>query len=76
LLEDHISKTITVTVLDGRLHITTADAFFTPENVDKVITLTANKTVAAFTILGGDEDKFSINGAKLTFKATDFKARK
>ena len=74
--EDHISKTITVTVLDGRLHITTADAFFTPENVDKVITLTANKTVAAFTILGGDEDKFSINGTKLTFKATDFKARK
>jgi hypothetical protein len=38
-LKHCVSKTITVTVLDGRLHITTADAFFTPENVDKVITL-------------------------------------
>ena len=52
--------------------ITTADVF-TPEKVAKVITLTANKSDASFSIVSQDQDKFSLNGNTLTFKATDFK---
>jgi hypothetical protein len=41
-----------------------------------VINLTANKGGADFFIAGGaDENKFSLSGTTLTFKATDFEAR-
>jgi hypothetical protein len=57
------------------LAITTTDVS-TPENADKVINLTANKGGADFFIAGGaDENKFSLSGTTLTFKATDFEAR-
>ncbi len=89
--EAHIAKTITVTVLDGTshittvsddFHITTADAFSTPENTAKVIDLTTNVNNDSdfisidFAILpGADANKFTLAGNKLTFKATDFEAR-
>jgi hypothetical protein len=38
-----------------------------------VITLTANKSDASFSIVSQDQNKFSLNGNTLTFKATDFK---
>jgi hypothetical protein len=43
---------------------------------DKVINLTTNRGEADFLITGGaDENKFSLSGTTLTFKATDFEAR-
>ncbi len=67
----HTSKNFTIKVI-RKLVITTADVF-TPEKVAKVITLTANKSDASFSIVSQDQDKFSLNGNTLTFKATDFK---
>ncbi|VVH66364.1 hypothetical protein BSPLISOX_2334, partial [uncultured Gammaproteobacteria bacterium] len=68
------SKEFTITV-EPNLAITTTD-ISTPENADKVINLTANKGGADFFIAGGaDENKFSLSGTTLTFKATDFEAR-
>jgi hypothetical protein len=57
-----------------KLRITTANVS-TPEKTDKVIDLTANKSGVSFSITGNDTDgnKFSLSGATLTFKATDFK---
>jgi hypothetical protein len=46
---------------------------FTPENTSKVITLAVNRGKATFDIIGGDADKFTLNGNKLTFKATALK---
>ncbi len=81
------NKTVSIKVSDGvqsseyikftikfirKFVITTADVF-TPEKVAKVITLTANKSDASFSIVSQDQDKFSLNGNTLTFKATDFK---
>jgi hypothetical protein len=41
-----------------------------------VINLTANKGEADFFIAGGaDQNKFSLSGTTLPFKATDFEAR-
>ena len=67
----HTSKNFTIKVI-RKFVITTADVF-TPEKVAKVITLTANKSDASFSIVSQDQDKFSLNGNTLTFKATDFK---
>ena len=67
----HTSKNFTIKVI-RKLVITTADVF-TPEKVAKVITLTANKSDASFSIVSQDQNKFSLNGNTLTFKATDFK---
>jgi hypothetical protein len=38
-----------------------------------VITLAVNRGKATFDIIGGDADKFTLNGNKLTFKATALK---
>jgi hypothetical protein len=56
------------------LRLTTANVS-TLEKTDKVIDLTANKSGVSFSITGNDTDgnKFSLSGATLTFKATDFK---
>jgi hypothetical protein len=82
--------TITVTVSDGiqsanqefsikvteetkKLVITTANVS-TPENVAKVITLTASQRGVNFSIAGGrNQAKFSLSGNTLTFEATSFK---
>ncbi|SHN93831.1 hypothetical protein BCLUESOX_1072, partial [bacterium endosymbiont of Bathymodiolus sp. 5 South] len=66
---------MTVTKATPKFAITTADVS-TPENADKVINLTTNRGGADFLIAGGaDENKFSLSGTTLTFKATDFEAR-
>ena len=68
------SNKFTITV-EPNLAITTTD-ISTPENADKVINLTTNRGEADFLITGGeDENKFSLSGTTLTFKATDFEAR-
>ncbi|SHA07641.1 hypothetical protein BTHERMOSOX_1813 [Bathymodiolus thermophilus thioautotrophic gill symbiont] len=56
--------------------ITSSATATATEETDKIINLTANRTGATFNITGGaDKAKFTLNGATLTFVATDFEAR-
>ncbi|VVH58669.1 hypothetical protein, partial [bacterium endosymbiont of Bathymodiolus sp. 5 South] len=82
-------KTIAVTVTkinlnDGGFHITTAANVDTLEKTNKVIRLTTaslGKANSLYSLVGfailpsADNDKFTLNGSELTFKATDFKAQ-
>ncbi len=75
----HTRKDFTIKVIaledEGELVITTTDVA-TPENADKVIVLTVNRSDVSFAITGGaDKAKFSLSGNTLTFAATDFEAR-
>jgi hypothetical protein len=65
---------IKVTEEAKKLDITTALNVSTPENVAKVITLTASQRGVNFSIAGGrNQAKFSLSGNTLTFEATSFK---
>jgi hypothetical protein len=67
-------KILAVTVLKGLYIITTNVS--TPENTDKVIWLTTNKSGVNFTMIeGADANKFTLAGNELTFKGTAFEAR-
>ncbi|CAB5498593.1 hypothetical protein THERMOT_893 [Bathymodiolus thermophilus thioautotrophic gill symbiont] len=56
--------------------ITSSATATATEETDKIINLTANRIGATFNITGGaDKAKFTLNGATLTFVATDFEAR-
>ncbi|CAC9655810.1 hypothetical protein, partial [uncultured Gammaproteobacteria bacterium] len=79
----HTRKDFTIKVIEaledeGELVITTTDVA-TPENADKVIVLTVNRSDisdVSFAITGGaDKAKFSLSGNTLTFAAIDFEAR-
>ncbi|CAB5506871.1 hypothetical protein AZO1586R_2186 [Bathymodiolus azoricus thioautotrophic gill symbiont] len=79
----HTRKDFTIKVIEGledegELVITTTDVA-TPENADKVIALTVNRSDVSgvsFAITGGaDKAKFSLSGNTLTFAATDFEVR-